>query len=147
MKTAKIITILISLSGIFFSHLASAETFSFRDKVYYDISSNSAYSLLMVYTNPIKANQPVYAWRTHTSVWGGSLGYNGDLIGYTNNEGVLVMALNVPNDPIYCGRFTNERFAVGSTTAPKSAPLNFYIYRAIDFGPIDPRCASYNVTR
>lgn len=145
MKTIKIIATFITLSGILFSHLASAEAHAFRDKVYHDISSNSAYSLIMVYTNPIQANQPVYTWRTHTSVWGGTLGHNGDIIGYTNNEGVFVMAVNIPNDPIYCGSFTNERFAVGSSTAPKTAPIDFYIYRGIDFGPRDPRCTPSNV--
>lgn len=91
-------------------------------------------------TNPVQPNAPVYAWRTHTKFDGtpGNFSQNGDLIGYTDAQGVLVVVVNnLPNDENLCGFFIDEKVAVGSPHGIKSNAINFIIVE-VPFGPYDP---------
>jgi hypothetical protein len=65
----------------------------------------------------------------------GPLGYNGDIIGYTDGNGVLLIEVILPYDKIYCGSYHAERVAVGSPSSPKSNYINFNI----QVSPIGPR--------
>lgn len=141
LKTASFFTVVILT--VFSSLSTTAETYAYRHEDYVNIASPGpeSYTMITVYTNPIQAYEPVYAWREHKIPSGnGSLGYNADLIGYTDSFGIYHFAAETPNDPIYCGKYKNERFAVGSPSAPKSDPITFIVYRSIDFGPADPNC-------
>jgi len=105
----------------------------------------SGYALLVVSTNPAQSYQPVYSWRTHIRVDGsGSYSYNGDLIGYTNGQGIFIISANLPNsDTSLCGYYANETFSVGSQDNPRSNALGFsisYDPAQIYFGPLDPSC-------
>jgi len=144
-KTKRALSSLALIFAFTASSYAVATTSAYRNGDKLDISqSGGAQSILVINTYPPKPYQPVYAWRQHrTHTGSGSLGYNGDIIGYTDSNGSLIFNVRIPNDSIYCGEFLNERFAVGSATMPMSTPLNFQIYRQIDFGPAETVCLEY----
>ena len=118
-----------------------AATTSIRDSNNYYLGGLSDGALHVIYTNPVQANQPVYAWRTHTNFDGtsGIHTQNAAPIGYTDENGVLTIILHggLPNDPIHCGWISNERVAVGSPSAPKSNALSFTITAPL-IGPLPP---------
>ncbi len=127
-----------------------AQTYSSRyDTTVYDLwNDHASYAIHTIYTNPIKPNQPVYSWRTHTNFNGtrGDGTQNAKLIGYTNSQGVLnIVVERLPPHSSLCGWFRNERVAVGSRSAPKSNSLNFTIVKKHYRGagprpPSDPLC-------
>ncbi|NVJ62391.1 MAG: hypothetical protein HWE27_18530 [Gammaproteobacteria bacterium] len=98
------------------------------------------YAFQAVYTNPIQANQPVYSWRTHTRFDGtpGIHSQNGELIGYTDSQGVFISVVpRLPFDPVHCGWINQERVAVGSPYARKSNAISYTI-KAGRVGPLPP---------
>lgn len=117
----------------------------YRNTDSYDLSvSGGPLAVLVVSTNPAQPFAPVYSWRTHTQHTGpGPYGYAGDLIGYTDSQGIFQITGRLPNDASLCGEFTNERFAVGSPYATRSASIEFQIYRGLDFSPAHPDCLPY----
>ena len=126
-----------------------AATYAYRNTDMVDITNGgpAAISTIVVYTDPVLANQPVYSSREHWKTWNhtstpypGTLGYQNTYIGVTDANGVYTFEGNIPNNSIYCGKFKNETFSVGAPNASKSAALTFYIYRSSDFGPIDQTC-------
>ncbi len=135
----------------FFCSSVSAQTFSSRyGTMVYNLWYNDlSYAIHTIYTNPIKPNQPVYSWRTHTN-FDGTLGihtHNAKLIGHTDSRGVLSIVVGrVPPDSVHCGWFRNERVAVGSISAPKSNRLSFTIIKKLTrplpgpHPPLDPLC-------
>lgn len=117
----------ILIGALFFISQAVASPTISRDTSYYNLGG---YALFVVTTYPVQANEPVYAWRTHTRFDGtnGTLGYNETFIGYTNNRGILnVVVQTLPHDGIYCGYFSNEKVAVGYPSNKKSNILYFTI--------------------
>jgi len=99
------------------------------------------YAIHTIYTNPIKPNQRVYGWRTHTNFDGtpGIHTQKGKLIGYTDGNGVLsIVVERLPVDPVHCGWFRNERVSVGSKYGPKSNSLNFTITVGVLPSPLPP---------
>lgn len=123
--------------------IASATSFAATTSYRNTVGNNhylGGYALHVIYTNPIQANQPVYAWRTHTNFDNtpGIHSQNGTLIGYTDNQGVLTIVMpRLPSEPVHCGWINSERVAVGSRNARKSNALNFTI-RAPRIGPLPP---------
>lgn len=128
-----------------------AATYAFRDKELYNIYGGNTPARVTVFTYPPQPYQPVYSWRTHEYAvyYGynafffveGNRGYNGDYIGTTDQNGTLDIYVEAtPDDESYCGRYTNERFAVGQNYQPETTPISFKIYRKIilDFGPYPP---------
>lgn len=144
---------LIAVIFVFVGAEAFASTYAFRDKELYNIYGGDTPTQITIFTYPPRPYEPVYSWRTHEYAvfygWydqfffaEGPLGYDGDYIGTTDENGVLDIYVEAtPDDDIYCGRFTNERFSVGQNSEPETAPISFKIYRkapAIDFGPRPP---------
>lgn len=139
--------ILIFMMFSFFCSSVFAQTFSSRygTEVYY----LGDYAIHTIYTNPIKPNQPVYSWRTHTNFNGtpGIHTHNGTQIGHTNSAGVLSIVVGkLPYNSVHCGWIRNERVAVGSRSAPKSNRLNFTITKKwwdlpSPRPPYDPLCS------
>lgn len=133
-----------NIIAIFFLLLVTpatfAATYSVRDNLSYIIGQHAVHT---VFTIPAQPFQPVYAWRTHLR-FDGSAGIHSQYasyIGSTDANGILTILLpSIPaDDGIHCGWFSNEQVAVGSTNAPKSAPLNFTISEQDpDFGPFPP---------
>ena len=84
-------------------------------------------ALLILTTNPPLPNAPVFSWRQKN----GKVERNGTEIGKTNQLGQFInsAALERGRDE---GTYTNEQFAVGSRTNPKSRPLEY----VVKFDPI-----------
>lgn len=121
-----------------------AEPYSFRNANVYDLGGgpmSTAY--VTVWTDPIQAFQPVYAWRNHVG-GAGDYGYasNGELVGYTDESGVWYVALDLADVPMdACGEYQNERYAVGSRSGPQTAPNSFYIQNTgLMVSPAPPGC-------
>ena len=126
-----------------------AATYAIRDKEIYNIHGGNTPARVTILTSPARPNQPVYSWRTHEYAvfYGynafffveGNRGYNGDYIGTTDQNGTLdIYVAATPDDDSYCGRYTNERFAVGQNDQPETSPISFKIHKKIHigFGPL-----------
>lgn len=115
---------------------------AFRNSQLYNLANEAGrYVTLAVLTNPAQQFAPVYSWRTHMQgALPGPHGYNGGLVGYTNQYGVYELAGYMPFDESLCGTYTNETFAVGSMYGPRSSPLSFRIFVSPSFGPYAPGC-------
>ncbi|WP_347332922.1 hypothetical protein [Marinimicrobium locisalis] len=135
---------------------ALAETYAFRDSELYNIYGGKTPARITIFTFPVRPYEPVYSWRKHEYAlfygWydqfyfaEGPLGYDGDYIGTTDQNGILeIYVEKTPDEDIYCGRYTNERFAVGQNSEPETDPISFKMYRKaphIEFGPT-PRAPS-----
>lgn len=104
----------------------------YRNTLSFDLSTPGG-PLAMLAVSSNLAHAPVYSWRAHATREGrGSLGLNGKLIGYTDDNGDYIISVRLPDQDIYCGRYINETFAVGSPTYPRSRPLSFRIFRSAD---------------
>lgn len=116
--------------------------FASRNSALYNLANAPGrYVELAVTTNPAQPFAPVYSWRTHTQGPNpGPYGYNGTLIGYTNEFGVFNLAGTMPFDRSLCGLYSGETFAVGSIQGQRSSPLSFRIVVQPDSGPIAPGC-------
>ena len=121
---------------------ASAATFSSRNTLSYLLGEYASHTIT---THPAQPYQPVYSWRVHRKFDGtnGPLGYDGELIGYTNGDGQLIIEVIIASDPIYCGHYIGETVAVGTKSSPRSNRLSFKIER----GLIGPRPPWYNECR
>lgn len=146
----KISRFFISVILLFIGTEVFAATYAVRDAELYNIYGGETPARVTIFTYPARPYEPVYSWRTHEYAvfygWydqfyfaEGPLGYDGDYIGTTDHNGALeIYVEETPDKDIYCGRYTNERFAVGQNLQPETAPISFKIYRkapAIDFGP------------
>ncbi len=118
----------------------------FRNATTYDLSLHP-YALLVITTSPAQPNQPIYGWRNQSNFYNpgvpGALAYNGNLIGYTDNNGSYVNGLTVPDLDYICGKYSQETYTVGSLNGLKSTPLAFRVYRTVDTGPINGNCSPY----
>ncbi|RBP51252.1 hypothetical protein [Arenicella xantha] len=121
---------------------AFATTYSSRNSTAYLLGQYASHTIT---THPAQPYSAVYSWRTHVKFDGdpGPLGYNGDIIGYTDGSGALIIEAIIANDPVYCGTYHAERVAVGSPTNPKSNYINF----KIEVGLIGPRPPWFNQCR
>lgn len=142
-KFKLMLTALSTITLVGTAFIANAQTNApnvHRNTTEYDIAFN-AFAVLAISTNPVQANQPVYSWRTHRLKNGiGSHGLNASIIGYTDSNGSFSIVGTLPNDESLCGKYVNESFAVGSPYNPRSTPINFRIFRSLDFGPAIPDC-------
>ncbi len=130
-----LVFIMLSLFGC--SVLAETVSSRYNTTNYY----LGGYAIYTVYTDPIKPKQPVFLWRNHTNFNGtpGIHTANGELIGYTDNSGVLnIVVAKLPDDPVHCGWFRNERVSVGSKYNPKSNSLNSTITTSVRPSPLPP---------
>ena len=118
---------------------ALATTYSVRNSLDYQMGEHAVHT---VFTVPAQPFQPVYAWRTHTRFDGspGIHNQNASYIGSTDANGVLsiIVPVSAGDNGIHCGWFTDERVAVGTPYAAKSAPLHFTISIGVDFSPPPP---------
>lgn len=138
--------LLLTLASLLIAESALAATYSYRNSSLYSrIYPAEAASYVTVYTYPVQAHAPIYAWRTHYKENGveGNYSYDsiGEIIAYTDENG----AWSFSSDTIQyaddtCGKFQDETYAVGSPLAQKTAPFTFYIVDQIDldFGPKPP---------
>ncbi len=142
----------ICLSMAIFSTCYSAQAQSYaapsvyRNFTVYDLnqSASNNFAVLIIRTNPIQPNQPIYGWRIHRLNYPynavGAFGYTATLIGYTDNNGKYSSAFFLePLDSI-CGKYTQETYAVGSTRGLKSTPLAFNVYQSGQYYPISHNC-------
>ena len=138
--------LLVFIALSFWCTTVFSKTFVLRDTVHYAVKHYGLkdVAIHVVYTYPPEPYQPVYIWRIHVPADGSYPGVytqDGELLGYTDNKGVLSTVVEIPDDdPSLCGWFINERVAVGSVTSQKSNSLNFTISDGEPHaGPLDPR--------
>ncbi|BFM21081.1 hypothetical protein [Gilvimarinus japonicus] len=138
--------LLLSVSTLLIAQSALATTYSYRNSsVYSRLDPSTSVANVTVYTYPVQAYAPIYAWRTHYETQGveGNYSYDagGQIVGYTNENGSWSITADAMDHPTgACGKFHNEKFAVGSPLAQKTAGSTFYIVDEyippIDFGPL-----------
>ncbi len=80
---------------------------------------------LVVETVPVQKVMPVYSWRKFNGV----VQRDGDLLGYTDINGKLIINAVLPLDCSgICGSYTEEQFNVGSSNYPRSNQLNYMVF-------------------
>ncbi|TQV82933.1 RHS repeat-associated core domain-containing protein [Aliikangiella coralliicola] len=79
-------------------------------------------AILRLTTNPVQAEQPVFAWRVKDGV----VQRNGDEIGETNSQGVFEVDVTLEATDL-CGQYSGEQFSVGAVSNPRSASLSYKI--------------------
>ncbi|WP_426731352.1 hypothetical protein [Myxococcus faecalis] len=116
--------------------------YAYRNSDAYNLANEGGrYVELVVATSPAQPFAAVHAWRTHQQGANpGAYGNNGDLVGYTNPQGVFEQSGYLPFDISLCGVYADETFAVGSVTGPRSSPISFRIYVSPTSGPHAPGC-------
>lgn len=160
MNTLSLKPLIIILLSSIAALSAQAGPYSYRNATVYDIADPTVDTgFVSVWTNPIQAYEPVYAWREHLEHDGedGSYGYapSGELVGYTDANGVWSASMPLANLPAFnaCGEYKNERFSVGSRSNPKTPSNTFYIFNTCSydgtcglvFGPYpNPSCLPEN---
>ncbi len=88
---------------------------------------------LTIITNPVQRFKPVYVWRKRNGVWESSGDPLVELVDgewvplLTDNNGRLVRDAILPDNPLYCGAYTDEQFTVGWVNNPKSTKLSYTV--------------------